>query len=136
MGLDDKKTRQINIKFPLRKSVRGAFETNEETIDAVRDDLKLLLLTNHGERPMRYTFGCNFRDLMFEAIDGDLKQKFHDRILYSINEWMPYVNIVDINVKDSSVDASLDVNEIKIEITFDVGSTDLTGDLAITLRKQ
>jgi phage baseplate assembly protein W len=58
--------KSINLKFPLRRSSAGAFETNVTTIAAVTDDLKILILTNFGERPMQYDFGANLRSVVFE----------------------------------------------------------------------
>ena len=60
------KIRSINVMFPMKKSSSGAFQTNITTFDAVRDDLKILLLTNHGERPIHYDFGANLRSAIFE----------------------------------------------------------------------
>ena len=62
----------ISIKFPLRKSSQGAFEGNVETIDAIRDNLRILLLTNHGERPINYDFGCNLRKVLFNEPGVDI----------------------------------------------------------------
>ena len=62
----------INLQFPLRRSSKGAFATNDSTINAVVDDLKLLLLTNHGERPVHGDFGANLRSIIFEPGTGVL----------------------------------------------------------------
>lgn len=44
----------IGIKYPMTRSSMGAFEVNRTTVDAVRDSLKILILTNHGERVVNY----------------------------------------------------------------------------------
>lgn len=134
MGLDNKKVRNVNIKFPLERSSRGAFATNDNTIDAVADDIKILLLTNHGERPGNYLFGANLRPLIFEQGE-DLQQKISDSILIALERWMPFVSVEEIQVFDSNTDLSVDPNEIKVNIKFKVGSvSDMTRDVAVSIR--
>lgn len=110
----------INIKFPLKRGVKGAFETNRTTLDAVKDDLKILLLTNHGERPIHRTFGANLRSIMFDQGDFVL-QKAADLITAAVEEWMPFVQIVSLEVKDETIDSTLHPNELNINISFRVG---------------
>jgi phage baseplate assembly protein W len=135
MALDNKPTRSINIKFPLEKGTAGAFAVNDETIQAVADDLKILILTNWGERVANYTFGANLRPLIFEQEGDELNQKVSDAINSAIERWMPYVNVLEIVVLDHRSDLSLGDNEVKVNLTFSVGDTDLKGDTAVILRK-
>ena len=111
----------INIKFPLQRRARhrGEFETNDTTLDAVEDDLKILILTNHGDRPIHYDFGANLRSVLFEAKGEDLSVKIKDAIQDAIDKWMPFVNIIDVNVLDGRAP-----NEVKVQISFSVGNID------------
>jgi phage baseplate assembly protein W len=52
--------RGIGIKYPLMRSSIGAFEVNRTTIDAVRDSLRILILTNHGERVINYNLRMQY----------------------------------------------------------------------------
>ena len=47
----------INLKFPLKSYRRGFFQGNTDTISAVRENIKILLLTNKGERVMHANLG-------------------------------------------------------------------------------
>ena len=117
-------TNTINIRFPLRKSSQGAFEGNVETIDAIRDDLRILLLTNYGERPILYEFGANLRKSLFNEPGANIKQKIKDQIVSAINRWMPFVNIGEIFVLDMNDDYTIENNKIRIKIHFFVGELD------------
>lgn len=110
----------INLAFPLRPGVAGAFETNKSTIDAVVDDLKLLLLSNHGERPIHGDFGANLRVIIFEPGPAVL-QKAEDLVLSAIEKWMPFVQVDSIIVSDSTTDTTLKANELRIRLNFTVG---------------
>jgi len=110
----------INIKFPLEKGDNDAFKTNDSTIDAVLSDLKILILTNHGERPVHYDFGANLRRLIFEQ-GPNVAQQAEDLIVAAIEKWMEFVEILEINVQDSNSNPILRSNELNIKLKVAVG---------------
>ena len=110
----------INIQFPLKRSSNGAFETNSTTVNAVADDLKILILTNHGERPIHKDYGANLRSVLFEPQDSSIKQKIADLIFVAVEKWMPFVFIGELDVVLSSEDLSLNSNEVRVKIKFSV----------------
>lgn len=114
----------INICFPLKSSPNGAFATNNTTLDAITDDLRILILTNHGERPIHYDFGANLRSLIFEHQGAELRDMIDNNIRVAVEKWMPYVNILGIEVYDSSNNSTVRQYEIQIKIKFSVGSID------------
>lgn len=111
----------INLRFPLRKSSQGAFETNVTTIDAVKDNLKVLLLTNYGERPALYDYGANLRRVLFNEPGVDIKQKITDQVVAAVDRWMPFVKIESLDVLDNTNDANIETNKIRLKIHFSVG---------------
>lgn len=119
-------TNPINLKFPLKKSSKGSFEVNETTLDAVEDDLRILIMTNHGERPIHFDFGANLRKLLFDMRGEDLAQAIKDSIITAVEKWMPFVNILTVQVLDSTMNSNLKENEISIKVEFSVGKIDDT----------
>ena len=64
----------INLKFPLKSYRRGFFQGNTDTLSAVRENIKILLLTLKGERVMHAEMGTNIPVLqgqLFEPISRD-----------------------------------------------------------------
>ena len=110
----------INIKFPLRKSANGSFETNVTTIRAVADDLRMLLITNHGERPIQYAYGANIRSLLFEPFDDSIKQKISDLVFSAVQEWMPFLTINELEIVTQRDDPSVGSNEVRVKAYFSV----------------
>ena len=134
MGIDKKPTkRSVNIAYPLRKGSAGAFETNSTTLEAIIDDLRILLLTNHGERVIHMDFGANLRSIVFNQ-GPDMKQEISDAIVAAVDKWMPFLTINEIVVNSSDDDPSLDPNEVNIDIDFSVSGTVLratTGNISV-----
>ncbi len=116
----------INMKFPMKMGPKGSFDTNDETLDAVESDLRMLLITNYGDRVIHYDYGTNLRPLVFEFVGDALAQAVKDRILSSVETWMPFVKIVNISVTDSTTNTQLNTNEIHVKIEFTVGNIDVT----------
>lgn len=128
------KKKGLNLKFPLIKGFRGAFAVNETTIDSVKDNLKLLLITNHNERLVHANFGANLRALIFENMTQDLEAQIEAAIVTAVDRWMPFVTIKDINIKSGQSDIGLNPNEVRIKVFFSVNNTDLEDSLEVNLQ--
>ena len=97
----------------------GLFETTENELDAARQNLKSLLLTNWGERPMHFHFGCNFIEFLFETRrSDDFRSAIADRIVDQVGKWLPYLRLVNLNVLFQADDASIPENGIGIQMQY------------------
>jgi len=98
----------INLKFPLRSYRRGFFEMNTTTLAAIREDIKILLLTKKGERLINTDIGTNIPILagqLFEPHDRDvLEEQIGAEVRGALAAWMPYIKLRGLNVY-SDVDA-------------------------------
>ena len=87
----------IGIGFPL--SV-GSQKQNYYTSQQVHDNLRNLILTMKGERPMNTNFGCDIYYLLFEQINDELiREAASDAIRNAVATWMPAVNIRNVDVE-------------------------------------
>lgn len=128
------KEKGLNLKFPLRKGSAGAFETNKTSLDTVRDNLKVLILTNHGERLVHFDFGANLRPLLFENMSQDFVVRIQDAIVLAVERWLPFVIIKNIEVRTGQEDLSLGPNETTIKISFGLNGSNLEDVLDIRLK--
>ena len=92
----------INLKFPLRAYRKGFFEMNNTTRDAIREDIKILLLTKKRERVVNGSIGTNIPILagqLFEpAIREDLEPQITLEVRRALERWMPYVSLESLQV--------------------------------------
>lgn len=117
----------MSIGFELPFSVAtgsvGYFQPTDTPLQAVRQNIKSLLLTNWGERPMHYFLGCNFKEFQFENIRPDeLRSRITDRVLTQIDQWLPFVTIDDLRVLTSDDDDNVPENGVRVDMKFHVGS--------------
>jgi len=117
----------------MQYATKGAFATNDTTVDAISDDLKILIKTNWGERVIQYDFGANLRALLFEPM-VNTKEQISDHITAAVNKWMPFVIINRLTVALNEDDATVDYHAARIRIIFSVGKTGLAGDMSVTVK--
>ena len=115
----------INLKFPLRAYRRGFFEMNETTTAAVRENIKILLMTVKGERVVNPSVGTNIPTLMgqlFEQIEpGEMEARIGAEITTALATWMPEVQMVGITVYTQDTlpgGASLNPNDILVRMSY------------------
>jgi len=108
----------FTLPFQLATSSNGYFEVTETVLDSVVSNARSLLVTNWGERPMNYYFGCNLRQFLFEQKTDGLRHSIADRISEQFARWFPFLAIDELNVLFSSDETALGENAMAIRITF------------------
>jgi len=72
-----------------------------------RDNLRNLLLTNHGERLGQYDFGANLTELTFELGTDKFDTEAMLRISKAITKFMPYVQLLEYKPFNEKRDGAL-----------------------------
>lgn len=115
----------IGFTLPFSKSSGsvGYFETTDDELSAVHEDLKSLLLTNWGERVIHYYFGCNFKEFLFENIRKDeLRSRMADRVLDQVGTWLPFVSIRKLNILIREDDPNVPEHGVRVKIEYGLKS--------------
>ena len=96
--LDTELNVAIGLDLPTNSKQGSLFEMNYLTLDQAVANAKNLLLTNHGERPMLPSFGCNLRGVLFDNATEDLLETIEDTIKENFQIWLPYIFINELVV--------------------------------------
>ena len=120
-----KDTKEFNdyaygITLPLKRGGNGYFEQAFTSYEQTKSNLKNLLLTKKGERVMQPDFGTGLDALLFEPMDGIFENNLRDTITRTVNYWLPYVNIEDIEIE--MTDEMKDKHIAHMKIQFTVGN--------------
>ena len=110
----------IGISLPIQIG-NTAFQQTFTTFEQVKSNIKNLLLTKRGERIMQPQFGSGLQELLFEQNVDDLEEKIQSTIEDSISQWLPFVNIDEIDIEQT--DELKDSNKINVSIKFRVGNS-------------
>lgn len=95
----------IGIRTPLRYGNQSLFEMNDDLFNQIRDNLKNLIMTNHGERLVFFDFGANLSELSTERMSReDYDQEVASRIAATVAKWMPFVSLDELVPSDNEQD--------------------------------
>jgi len=121
------------ITLPVKRGNNGFFEQAFTSFDQAKSNLKNLLLTKRGERIMQPEFGTGLHSLLFEQLDGNLEQRLEETIVESVNTWLPYITIDEIDVE--TTDEMKDRNMARMKIGFRVGAQIDTQEITFTIQE-
>jgi len=110
----------LGIKTPMQLAAsEGLFEMHTDVGKLVSDNLRNLLLTNHGERLGFYDFGANLRPILFNlgSEDGDLEAI--NRIRAAVSKYMPFVSLQNFQTFSDRED-NKNVAKIGIQVTYSI----------------
>lgn len=131
--LDFERDVAIGLDLPLSNFRGSSFALNYTTIDQAVANAKVLLLTNHGERPMRPTFGCNLRGTLFDNISPELTADIEETVRDNFEVYLPYININELQVQTSTSDP----NRLDITLTISLkGNETQTRDISVQIQSE
>ncbi|MFI9155489.1 GPW/gp25 family protein [Streptomyces sp. NPDC053367] len=114
------------LAFPIRLGPAGLEES--AGLRKIRESIRIILGTQHGERVMRPDFGCNLARLMFEPNNASTASLARYYVEEGLTRWEPRIELVRVTVTNDSVRATL-----RIDITYRVRATQRPDTLVHTL---
>ena len=117
--IEDKDTRvSVGIDFPFARvpNQDGYFATTKTTIESIKNNIKLLLKTQRGERVMQPNLGLNIRRFLFEQITENTQIEIENDIVDTFATWLPFVELREIDIDTGNQDK----NQININIVFNI----------------
>lgn len=91
----------IGFKTPLETDDGSSvFKMHYNLADQITDNLRNLILTNHGERLAFYDFGANIRPLLTDFSNKDsFDSEAMTRIKKAVSKFMPFVELIGYESK-------------------------------------
>ena len=114
----------FGVALPLRRSSSDGFVMIKNIGPLVRQNLKMLILTNPGERIMEPDFGVGIRNFLFQNFHSGTIAEIDSRIREQTKKFLPVITIIGISFDQSMIDS----NRLGIAIKFtipNIGATDL-----------
>ena len=115
--------------FPPRVGADGrlAWSSGE---DNIRDSIRVILMTEPGERLMREEFGCGLRSYLFEPNTVATHQRIREDITRSLDLWEPRIAVEEVNVETDADDS----RRVTVTISFRLVATQELGRLGLSLQ--
>lgn len=117
-------------KLPLvaDKSEDGPYALNKTLLESIKQNFKMLILTNPGERVMDSNFGVGLRAMLFEQDVEEIREKINSRIINQVRQYMNFIRILEINISPPD---SNEENTIFISIRYTVPTLNINDELNI-----
>jgi phage baseplate assembly protein W len=120
---DASRTNASSRSVRLYRDIALSFEKNSSTkdvivkkdVDAVKQSVKNLILTNHFERPFHPEIGSGISSLLFEPLDPITANSLSRVIGEVITNFEPRAQLVSVDAKPN-----LDANSYEVTISFRV----------------
>lgn len=122
----------ISVKLPLIYDKKdGPFQLNKDIQDTVKQNFKNLVLTNKGERIMDPDFGIGISSFLFQNYTPQSSQEIKYIATTQTQKYMPFLDIIDFIVSDSSTD----LNQFNIYIKYFIRSLNVLDELTFVVSK-
>ena len=121
----------FGVALPLTKNATAGFTMIKSFRKLVKQNIKMLVLTNPGERVMEPAFGVGIKRMLFENYDTSTFLRAKEDIRTQVKRYMPAVQVVEV-LFDASP-ANQDRNTIGITIYFAVPDIGMTEMLEFTI---
>jgi phage baseplate assembly protein W len=120
--------KDLDLAFSAHPNTKDlAKKTN---VEAIKQSLKNLLLTQYFERPFHSEIGSPVRVLLFELVTPLVQQSMQRAIVDVIQNFEPRVTVEDVYVFVQD-----DTNSVIISVTFVVVGFDTLEELELTLER-
>ena len=120
----------ITPKLPLNLGDEGDFDLVKTYEDLVRQNLKNLLLTIPGERPMDSNFGAGIQRFLFEPNIQFTYGEMESEISTKVEQYMPFLDVEQIRVTPDPESE----NAIKVELFYVIVPLEVEDNLLLTIK--
>jgi phage baseplate assembly protein W len=123
----------ITPKLPLNvDNIDGAYRLIKSYKGLIKQNLKNLVLTAPGERMMIPDFGVGIRNYLFENDTAEVRSTIRSRISQQVGKYMPFIELVEVNIFPSYDEQIKYDNSINIQIRYAVPSLNTVDILEIS----
>lgn len=94
------------VKLPLAQDSVDGYAMIKRLKTLVKQNLKMLILTNPGERVMEPNYGVGIRQFLFENFDSSIYARIDNKIRDQVAQYMPAIQIQKLQFAGSNPDTN------------------------------
>ena len=110
----------FGFKYPME--FNGLEDMTVTVLEAVKNNIRTLLLTELGERVMQPTLGVKLRKYLFEPYTEDIKMSIKNNIIDTFSFWLPFINVSQLDITMSESTSNVENNKLKIFVKFSLNN--------------
>lgn len=113
----------ISAKLPITTSnIDGTYRLTKTVSEALSQNLKMIILTNPGEKMMNLNFGVGLRKYLFEQNTPEVYGEISSKIQEQAGRYLPQINIKNIKFNETNlgnVDSENMMDSALVSITIE-----------------
>jgi phage baseplate assembly protein W len=113
-----------SVRLPLTQDSGDGYTMIKRIKTLVKQNLKMLILTNPGERVMEPDYGVGIKEFLFENFESDVFARIDQKIREQVARYMPAVQIRKLQFANSNPDT----NTLSLYLEYSIPQIS-TGDL-------
>lgn len=125
-----------SVKLPITKDkLDGLYSMNKTAEESIKQNFKMLLLTNPGERIMDINYGVGLRQILFQQNTDDVKNLIVTRINEQVRKYLNVISVGQIVFSDGLEDdyTDTDSNLLNMRIYFSIPFLGVNDELNLQL---
>lgn len=119
----------LGVKLPLSLDSGDGFTMIKDLKSLIKQNLKMLLLTNPGERVMEPLFGVGINQYLFENFAPNTYAVIDSKIREQVSIYMPMIAIAAVSFDDSDEDR----NKLAIRLEYSIPIINIKDLLEFTI---
>ena len=130
----------LSPKLPLSIDQVDGYATTKNFQQVARQNLKMIILTNPGERVMILAFGVGLRTYIFETASNSLFETIRQKIRQQVSLYAPYISIRSIEFSQESsnfnfaeLDPSSESNFVGLVINYSIPNAFISDTLVLEI---
>jgi hypothetical protein len=108
-------SRGLSPKLPISYHPSDGYTLNKTFVEMVKQNLKMLVLTNPGERVMIPQFGVGIKKYLFEPDSQDVFSEIEGAIRSQVSSYMPFVEVASVIFAETQENSSASAINVRIE---------------------
>ena len=117
------------VRLPLTEDSGTGYTMIIRLKELIKQNMRMLILTNPGERVMVPEYGVGIKQFLFENFEKDIFQRIDQKIRQQVTKYMPAVNIDRIDMSSSEPDT----NTLSIYLQYSIPAIAVGDLLEITI---
>ena len=130
----------LSPKLPLHIDKINGYGLTKNFKEVARQNLKMVVLTNPGERIMLPNFGVGIKTYLFENADTFVFEEIEEKIRQQVRTYLPYITIDNINFfsdrnnfNETEIEPSSLSNYVHIQIKYRIPTIFISDTLSLEI---
>lgn len=119
----------LGVKLPITRDDIHGFTMIDDFHSLIRQNLKMIILTNPGERVMIPDFGVGIQSYLFENFSETTYTQIENDVKQQAAKYLPVINVNRLNFDNSSPDS----NTLRVSIEYTIPALGIKDLLQFTI---